>query len=541
MKQILLFIAAVIISAGAFGQIYINEIDADQTGTDAAEFVELYNAGSSAVSLDGYVLVLFNGSDNASYEAIDLDNYSIPANGYFVIGSTGMGTNIELSPGSSGWLQNGADAVALYQGNAADFGNDTPVTTVNLVDAVVYDTNDSDDAELLVLLNAGEAQLDEAGGGAKDTQSLQRSPDGSGGQRNTSSFITAEPTPGAANVHVSGTVELTYPNGGEIFSAGQDVTITWNSSGITEVVFDIFTSEGSWEELIADPVDATVGSLDFSIPLNAWNWNGYIIRIAAYGSTTINDESDATFTVNGHDTEIFWEDFGDGNLGYFEAISVSGAEVWEYGEFSGKTFARIGGNSNDNEDWLITPAIDLEGTTDETLEFETAVDTYLDNLVVKYSSDYNGLGDPAGATWVELSSYELSEGSWAFKTSISDIGNLSGTVYFAFIYTSDAISYNIWEVTDIYISGIDDGTTDITEAISDVSVFPNPFNAQITVTADAIAKVEVMNVVGQVVVQVEANRMPEVVVPVGSLVKGIYIVKVTEVNGHIFTKKVIKK
>jgi hypothetical protein len=50
-------------------------------------------------------------------------------------------------------LQNGADAVALYQANAVDFPNGTPVTAVNLIDAIVYDTSDADDPVLLQLLN----------------------------------------------------------------------------------------------------------------------------------------------------------------------------------------------------------------------------------------------------------------------------------------------------------------------------------------------------------------------------------------------------
>ena len=44
-------------------------------------------------------------------------------------------------------LQNGADAVALYVGDGADFPNGTALTTANLIDALVYDTDDVDDTE----------------------------------------------------------------------------------------------------------------------------------------------------------------------------------------------------------------------------------------------------------------------------------------------------------------------------------------------------------------------------------------------------------
>ncbi|NJO89165.1 MAG: T9SS type A sorting domain-containing protein [Chloroflexia bacterium] len=106
--------------------------------------------------------------------------------------------NVSLVFASNG-LQNGADAVALYTGTAADFPNGTAVTTTNLVDALVYDTNDADDAELLVLLNAGEAQINEGEQGNSAGHSMQRIPNGEGGARNTSTYTQTAPTPGTAN------------------------------------------------------------------------------------------------------------------------------------------------------------------------------------------------------------------------------------------------------------------------------------------------------------------------------------------------------
>ncbi len=188
------------LGSGAVLTIVINEVDADQTGTDSAEFIELYDGGTGNTSLDGYVLVLFNGSDDASYGgAIDLDGYSTDADGYFVVGSANV-ANVDLIAFTTNGIQNGADAVALYSGyNDTDFPGDTPVTLTNLIDALVYDTDDSDDSGLLVLLNSGEPQINENGNGNKVTESNQRRPDGSGGARNTSTYIQASPTPGATN------------------------------------------------------------------------------------------------------------------------------------------------------------------------------------------------------------------------------------------------------------------------------------------------------------------------------------------------------
>ncbi len=179
----------------------INEVDADQTGTDNAEFIELFDGGVNNLSLDGLVLVFYNGSSDTSYQAFDLDGFSTNASGYFVLcGDAGNTANCDLdvSPDTN-LIQNGADAVALYVGNASNFPNGTAVTTNNLVDAIVYGTNDGDDAGLLPLLNVGQPQVNEDGGIDADVDSNQRCPNASGGERNTDTYIQAAPTPGAAN------------------------------------------------------------------------------------------------------------------------------------------------------------------------------------------------------------------------------------------------------------------------------------------------------------------------------------------------------
>lgn len=109
--------------------------------------------------MNGLVVVLFNGNNDLSYNAFDLDGFTTNDSGYFVLGNSSV-LNVDLTfPGNG--LQNGADAVAIYQADAANFPDGSAVTFDNLVDAIVYDTNDEDDPELLVLLNIGELQLNE--------------------------------------------------------------------------------------------------------------------------------------------------------------------------------------------------------------------------------------------------------------------------------------------------------------------------------------------------------------------------------------------
>lgn len=188
MKKITLLLALAL-AGTSFGQIVINELDADQTSTDTEEFIELLSATPN-FSLDGYIVVLFNGNsaDNASYTTVDLAGFSTDAEGYFIIGADAV-PGVDIALGADNTIQNGADAVAIYQDDAANFPNGTPPTTTNLIDALVYGTNDPDDADLLAAL--GETVQWNEDAVDADIESLQLANDGT--------YCTALPTLRAEN------------------------------------------------------------------------------------------------------------------------------------------------------------------------------------------------------------------------------------------------------------------------------------------------------------------------------------------------------
>jgi len=211
--------------------VMINEVDSDTTSTDTAEFIELYDGGMGNVPLDGLVVVLYNGSNDLSYAAYDLDTYSTDPNGYFLLGNAG----VSPAPGlvfADNSLQNGADAVALYRADAASFPNGTAITTANLQDAIVYDTADADDTGLLVLLNAGQPQVDENGGGNSAGHSNQRCPSGYGGLRNTTSYLQMEPSPGTTGTCVYEIFEI---QGNGMASPFAGFAVTTNNNIVTAV------------------------------------------------------------------------------------------------------------------------------------------------------------------------------------------------------------------------------------------------------------------------------------------------------------------
>lgn len=194
----LLSLVLLCISALAFGQITdvrINEVDQDQPGTDTLEFIELF--GPANTPLDGLVLVFFNGAGDVSYDVYDLDGYTTDELGFFVLGSTQV-PNVDaiLNANAQGSIQNGQDAIALYEGNAADWPIGAPVSSSNIVDAMVYSSDDGPDDVLSAALTPGQTILNVAG---NSSLSFSRVPDG-GLISDHSSYVIQLPTPGYTNV-----------------------------------------------------------------------------------------------------------------------------------------------------------------------------------------------------------------------------------------------------------------------------------------------------------------------------------------------------
>ena len=272
---------------GAADTVIINEVDADQTGSDTADFIELYDGGDGNTDFSGLVLVLYNGSDDQSYDSFDLDGYATNAEGYFVLGDSGVpgvDAGIEISS-----VQNGADAVAIYVGDGADFPNDTPLTTDNLLDAIVYDTGQADASGLLPLLNGGQPQVNEDENGKKETESNQRCPNGAGGGRNTDTYLQRAPTPGASNdcppeIDIQGN-NVSIPDGDTIPAAADetDFSSTPVSSGSVAHTFTI-KNTGS-------------GALNLTLPVAVSGAHADDFTVTAQPSTLLAPNGSTTFEI----------------------------------------------------------------------------------------------------------------------------------------------------------------------------------------------------------------------------------------------------
>jgi hypothetical protein len=191
----------------------ISEVDTDSPGQDKREFIEVSTAWNSPVSLDGYVVVLFNGvTPNLDrYAIFDLDDGGATSpDGLMLIG-TNLLINTPDILMEEQLIQNGEDAIAIYQypDEASSFPlGFVPAGTDGLIDALIHETGDDTDRPgLAPLLLAGGVVDEGVNTSARETASIQRC-DALAARRDTTTFKREVPTPGLTNLDCAGPEDL---------------------------------------------------------------------------------------------------------------------------------------------------------------------------------------------------------------------------------------------------------------------------------------------------------------------------------------------
>jgi ribulose bisphosphate carboxylase small subunit len=169
------------------------------------------------------------------------------------------------------------------------------------------------------------------------------------------------------------------------------------------------------------------------------------------------DESKAIINTTENNI-IYSETFASG-LGQFKAKSISGDQVWAE---NSNGYAMMSGYVSPanfaNEDWLISPEIDLSKVTTANMSFDHCT-RYFANVTneatVWVSENYVNDSSPTTATWTQILTNPFSDpGSWTFGSS----GQISLTKYagkkitIAFKYISTATKAGTWEMKNFLIS-----------------------------------------------------------------------------------------
>lgn len=482
-------------AAGA-ANVVINQVyggGGNSGATYTNDFIELYNNENVAVNLDGWSVQYLKADGTGTWSTTPLSGM-ILAHGFYLVqeakgngGSTALPTPDAI--GSLG-LSSTTGKVLLSNSITAQSGENPSGTSV--IDKVGYGSSATGFETA-------------AAPGTVNATAVRRVTDGVDHDDNSTDFIATEPLPrnspytttapvivslspldNSANMPPSlvpsfvfnkpvekGTGTLTlFENGvalATIDVASSNVTITDHT---TVSIHTTLTSGKTYYVLIDGGAFKDVYGNSFAGISSSGTWN----------FSTYNPSLPMTLPVSFN----FQNCSGNGLLpDGFTQYSEAGTAVWDCTIFgrdasdaAGKTSlpngVQINGFSNDqnvpNIDWLISPSLDLTGTTYPLLSFWSRTAFNGKPLQLKVSRDYTG-GNPALATWTDVNGKFPAQGSdvWTLSKDINLAAFKGSNVHVAFVYISSDEEGARWTVDDISLINSDMppppsltvGTTDI--------------------------------------------------------------------------------
>ena len=547
--------------AGVTGQnAWINEFHYDNTGTDVGEFIEVVIEDQGSYLLSDFSLTLYNGNNGGSYDTRTLNLYTagVTVNNFQI-----LWFNYTAAGGS---IQNGApDGLALSYQNTLIPGQflsyegtfvatDGPAIGQLSVDVGVEETSSTPVGQSLQLAGAGTTYgafvwmppAPHTAGDVNNNQNLGGTPDPE--PTNYPTEFSADPAPFAIDLSwidaVGGQLPFAY-----LIKASDQDNITLPVDG-TPVADDPDLSDGTGVLNIAQGIEAATFS---GLPANIT----YYFKIFPYtnAGTAIDYKTDGTPPSASATTPdlviINYENFNDSTLGTWIAHNIIGQQqFWLIDSIhgiAGSPCAKMSGYSGgavENEDWLISPAMNFDTYINEQLTFQTACNYDGPDLEVKISNEYDGVGNPNEFEWVDLSG-TLSPGGWIWTPSgVVDVSGITGnSVYVGFKYTSTSSEAKTWEVDEILITGeVVIGISDPTKKNYPFRFFPNPAREQVTLTfPDSDEKVvSLLSILG---LEVKNERITGNTCSISctDLPPGVYFIRITGAGGETGVKKLIKE
>lgn len=425
-------------------------------GSASNKAVEIFNNSGAEVDLSSYSLdIYFNGSSTVSSSlALSEIAATLATDGTIVIANSGSAealAALATTTSSSTMNFNGDDALAISKDGI----------TIDVFGQIGTDPGSS-------------WEVGGSGGGSTANQTLVRKATIQiGNPVNLASFGTSVDDSewevrdiddftgiGSHAIQIEGAPQIIIDQSnfmsafGQVKASESSTSSTYTVEGINltaDVIitapagFTIATGEmAAAASLTLSPTEETLAATTITVvfsPTEVLSYTGAITHESTDAITQSVSVSGVGLDVN----SVFFEDFtGCESLNLFTAYSVTGDQEWgctgsgESGD--GARMSGFASGSQLNEDWLITPAIDLS-TIPERVSFSFDSDVRFDGpaMEVFVSSDFTG--DATAATWVLLSPV-LDTNSDDGDTFVNS-GDLfvddyiGGNLFIGFKYTSD--------------------------------------------------------------------------------------------------------
>jgi hypothetical protein len=303
-----------------------------------------------------------------------------------------------------------------------------------------------------------------------------------------------------------------YPSSFNASAAATSITGSWNDATGTQLPAG-YLVKISKNLNIESPVDGTFepddlnfsdgsGAKNVAYGLQSYLFIGldegtvYTLKIFPYtnGGTLVDYKTDGSVpSATATTQDIISSTNFDTDLAPWTQYSITGDQVWLIDLTHGVNSsgcAKMSGYLAENfvnEDWLVSPSIDLSNMNNTLLHFYSAYNYNGSPLSLLLSSDYVSGNPTVSGSWTDISaSAVFSPGAWAWTPSGYINLGMSNTsnVHIAFKYTSDLTAARTWEIDEVVVSGTGAVGVAEKETIHTTRIYPNPchawFNAEIS-------------------------------------------------------------
>jgi len=198
------------------------------------------------------------------------------------------------------------------------------------------------------------------------------------------------------------------------------------------------------------------------LPNGYGSLRGILTKYGTSWQFSIRDINDVYGFPNDNSVVLYSEPFTT-SLGGFTTFSVIGAQTWAWSSYGATMTGFQNSVNNDNEDWLISPSINLSTiTTSAKISFSHAINkgnvaNVQTNHTLWISKDLVG-NDPSTASWTQITIPAYPSGtSWTFIKSGDVIIPAAflgkPNVRFAFQYKSSTLESATWEISGVKVKG----------------------------------------------------------------------------------------
>ncbi len=210
----------------------------------------------------------------------------------------------------------------------------------------------------------------------------------------------------------------------------------------------------------------------------------YQICVKAYDAANNFSNCSNNISVTTMSPYLLNETFDNCPSMQFVSVSEASNKDWtcinQYGENNSPAIQINGYQADtDCEDWLITASpVNFDNYQNERLSFFTVHKYGNTPLLLVYSTDYDGNGNPSDFTWTPVPNVNLpipdgTNTEVTYPVSNADISGINGTAYLAFKYFTQTYQPTRWTVDSVTLSAESISYINNIASVK-VKIYPNP-------------------------------------------------------------------